>query len=371
MMRIFSLPVLIVMLPVIACTQTKVRPLVPKSNTAFYKLGDGHIRIRTLQYGDSKQLFFINLHDDEETAVSGAARLLEIHGGTLVKIENDRNRNIRFQLNGRAYMFDPNRIFSRTGIIQTLRTFGPISNNAIKELEQFAERLTQLLPPSPTCVIALHNNSDGKFSVTSYLKGHEREKDAKAVHLAPKQDADDLFLTTDSSLFQYLRKEKFNAVWQDNSNAYKDGSLSIYCGEKNICYLNCETEHGKLKQYADMIATATKHLHKQQPIKELPKEGETAAIVYNYKLSPAPVSTSLKKDFDIYFGEKKIGLIKLPGDTLTGQMEIIKSFPLYDNMDFFFYAARNEDKIEMRIDPTRMRRLVDPAKSTVMIKVVP
>lgn len=365
----FSSPLLLLLLPVFVFSQTTASPitsraLIPKVTTVYHQVGSTVIPIKYYQYGDSKDLFFINLHDDEMTAVNGAINLLETHGGTLVRLANKMQRNISFKMGGVSYLFDPNRIFSRHGISQTLSAFGRISRKAVDEVEKFAKRILQFLPNSPACVIALHNNSDGKFSVTSYLKGNERENDAKAVHLSQHEDPDDLFLTTDSTLYRNLAKEKFNVVWQDNRNAYKDGSLSVYCGEKNIRYLNCETEHGKTSQYREMILAANKYLKKEtaQPL-----------IVYNFQLSSNADSIHLAEGENIYFGDRKIGAIrkKLSGQA-AGQIEIINSFPLFDNMDFFYFNSRKDDprKIELRIDPTRSRKLYDPAKAVVPIKLM-
>jgi hypothetical protein len=338
--------------------------LTPKVNTIFYKLGDDYIRIKTFQYGTAKEPFFINLHDDEETAVAGAVRLLETNGGVLVKIENDKKRNISFKMGSQSYAFDPNRIFSRSGIIQTLKMFGSNSPKVADEVEKFANRILLLLPANPSCIFALHNNSDGEFSVTSYMTGQEREGDAKAINAKSKQDPDDLFLTTDSLLFQKLLKEKFNVILQDNANARKDGSLSVYCGEKHLCYLNCETEHGKLSLYSEMIVTAVR----------LTKKPLSETIVYNYQLFPNRDSTRLSGSHDIFFGEKKIGTIKVANaiGMKSGQMEIAKSFPLYDNMDlFYFHSKTQEPRVELRIDPTRSKSLYDPEKALVIIKVIP
>lgn len=368
-MRNFSLPLLILLFPVFVFSQNAASPLatrvlIPKVTIVYYQLGSTVIPIKYYQFGDSKDLFFINLHDDEATAVNGALRLLEVQGGTLVRLVNKKQRNISFKMGGVSYLFDPNRIFSRHGITQSLSTFGRISNKAVDEVEKFAKRILKFLPPSPVCVIALHNNSDGKFSVTSYLKGNERELDAKAIHVATDEDPDDLFLTTDSSLYRNLVKEKFNVVWQNNITAYKDGSLSVYCGEKNIRYLNCETEHGKTSQYSAMILAANKYVKKEAP---------PTIIVYNFQLSTSPDSIQLKEGENIYFGDRKIGVVrKKPSDQGSGKMEITNSFPLYDNMDFFYFSSRNDDprKIELRIDPTRGRKLYDPAKAIVPVKIM-
>ena len=368
-MQNFSLLLLIILFPVFVFSQTAASPvasrvMTPKVTVVYYQLGSTVIPIKYYQFGDSKDLFFINVHDDEETAVNGAMRLLEMQGGALVRLVNKKQRNIIFKMGGLTYMFDPNRIFSRHGINLSLSNFGRTGKKAIDEVEKFANRILNFLPPSPVCVIALHNNSDGKFSVTSYLKGNERENDAKAIHVSPDEDPDDLFLTTDSILYRNLLKEKFNIVWQDNASASKDGSLSVYCGEKNIRYLNCETEHGKTSQYNAMILAANKYVRKETP---------APVITYSFQFSGNPDSIQLKEGEIIYFGDRKIGAVrKKPSVEASGQMEIINNFPLYDNMDFFYFSSRPADprKIELRIDPTRSRKLVDHLKTIVPVKVM-
>lgn len=380
-MQHFSLPLLL-LVPVFVFSQTTQSPvasrvLIPKVTTVYFQLGSTVIPIKSYQYGDSKDLFFINLHDDEMTAVNGAIRLLETYGGTLLRLANKKQRNISFKMDGVSYLFDPNRIFSRHGISQSLKTFGRVSKKAIDEVEKFASRLLKFLPSYPGCVIALHNNSDGKFSVTSYLKGNEREKDARAVNLSPNEDPDDLFLTTDSILYRNLAKEKFNVVWQDNRNAFKDGSLSVYCGEKNIRYLNCETEHGKTSQYREMILAANKYIRKESApaavAHSTPAVAHSPAIVYNFIVSPGTDTLQPAEGENIYFGDRKIGTIrKKPSGQVAGRMEIISSFPLYDNMDFFYFTSRNNEphKMELRIDPTRGRKIYDPAKAIVPIRIM-
>jgi len=195
-------------------------------------------------------------------------------------------------------------------------------------------------PPPPACIIALHNNFNGKFSITSYTPGQERQQDAAKINVRPIQDPDDLFLTTDTSFYAYLSTLKYNSVLQNNETATKDGSLSVYCGEHNRCYLNCETEHGKLKKYSEMITNINKIYHK----KSVPANITT----YSYKLSPNPDSI-LAAACDVFFGDKKIGSIKLnPTQNFAGQLQMIKSFPLYDNMDFFYYPAVANNPAKIR-----------------------
>ena len=226
---------------------------IPAEKTIYYQIGDRKIPLQILQYGDVKNVVCINLHDNEGTSVQAAKSILEDNGGTLIKIDNKGQRVIRFRLRGITYNFDPNRIFSRTGIEQTLRDNGRSSKEAIAEIEKFAQRILQLIPESASCIVALHNNTEEAYSVKSYLPGSDRQFDAKAVYADSLQDVDDIAFTTDSLLYQKMADYGYNSIWQDNEKAKKDGSLSIYCGEKNRRYINIETQHGKVAQYAEMF----------------------------------------------------------------------------------------------------------------------
>ncbi len=227
--------------------------LIPTEKTIIYKIGEKNIPIKVIQFGEEKDIVCINLHANETTSVNAAMQVLVDKGGTLIKIENNNQRVIRFRLKGINYAFDPNRIFSREGIKQTLKENSKVSNDAIDEVEKFAQRLLNLIPDYNSCIIALHNNTDKAYSVKSYLQGNNREKDAKAVYENSTQDEDDIVFTTDSLLYQKMADAGFNSILQDNDNATKDGSLSIYCGEKKKRYINVETQHGKVGQYIIML----------------------------------------------------------------------------------------------------------------------
>lgn len=226
---------------------------IPFKKTIFYKLGDRAIPIQIVQYGEAKNIICVNVHDNETTSVEAAKSILEQKGGTLIKIDNGGQRIIRFRLKGIRYSFDPNRMFSRIGIEQTLRDNRKISNAAIEEVDKFAHRLLEMIPDSTSCIIALHNNTEEAFSVKSYLPGSDRQFDAKAVYADSLQDVDDIVFTTDSLLYQKMADNNYNSIWQDNVNVRKDGSLSVYCGERNQRYINIETQHGKVKQYMEML----------------------------------------------------------------------------------------------------------------------
>lgn len=338
-----------------------LKKFIPKSSFVYYRLGQTVIPIKLIQYGERKDIVYINLHDDEQTAVDAAKIILEKEGGLLIKIENREKRNIRFRLKGRYFVFDPNSMFSYEGAMKSLDRLGNVNEAAIVETTKFGQRILQFLPESLSCIIALHNNSKGNFGISSYLPGAERESDAQLVFQNPDESGDDIFLTTDSLLFHKLSSENYNTIWQDNENARQDGSLSVYCGQKNIRYVNCETEHGKTMQYLSMLKVLTKYIDKRNP----------DAIVYNYVLK-LPEAVPFPGGSNIYFGDKIIGIIKSVGnrtksEEISGQLEIDKNFKLWSNMDSFFFSTEGQPRIEIRIDPTREKKSFDASSEKIRI----
>ena len=225
----------------------------PSEKVISHKLGDRNISFKVIQYGEFANTCCINLHDDEMTAVKAAQSVLQQQGGVLIKIENNARRNISFPYKGLIYTFDPNRIFSRAGIMLTLRAKGKINPLAVIEVEKFATRLLQLIPDSASCIIALHNNTDGNFSVKTYQPGGPRQKDASQVYADMWQDADDIAFTTDEMIYSKMASFGYNSILQDNVKVFRDGSLSVYYGELNRRYINIETQHGKTEQYGEML----------------------------------------------------------------------------------------------------------------------
>jgi hypothetical protein len=236
------------------CPPIKFATFTPAEKTILHKLGDRTISFKVVQYGQSVSTCCINLHDDEKTAVQAARSVLEQTGGVLIKIENNARRIISFPFKGVVYSFDPNRIFSRAGIDVTLQAKGKKNPLAIMEVEKFAAHLLELIPDSASCVVALHNNTDGDFSVKTYKNGGKRQNDAKEVYEDNWQDADDIALTTDEILFNQMSAFGYNSILQDNVKVNKDGSLSVYYGEQNKRYINIETQHGKTVQYKEMLS---------------------------------------------------------------------------------------------------------------------
>ncbi len=152
----------------------------------------------------------------------------------------------------RKYAFDPNRIFSKKGIRITLELYSSYSPKAAIKVKKFADLILKQLPGAKT-IIAVHNNSFGKYSILSFLKGGRESKNSKRVNKVPGSDPDDFFLTTSTQLFERLKAKNFNIVLQDNEHVFNDGSLSYYYRNINTQYINIEAQEGHFSKQAEML----------------------------------------------------------------------------------------------------------------------
>jgi len=272
-------------------------------------------------------------------------------------------------MRGVTYQFDPNRIFSRDGTKSTLEFFyrRKVSERVIDEVENFGQWLLRLIPENPKCVIALHNNTEGNFSIRDYLPGHSRDEVAETVNALPEQDSDDLFLTTEASIYTEIKEAGYNIILQANSRAKDDGSLSIYCGRNNIRYVNLETQHGKLQQYREMMTTLLDVLDGAKPGRNF----------YNFsiQLTDSVNADHINTGTKIYFNEKEVGelsTIEFWTDLqkITGQFSIKKDFIIYSNSDLFLIQSTSSSPIiEIRIDPTREKSITDSQRDIIAIQL--
>jgi hypothetical protein len=228
-----------------SCAQpdTTGRHFTPAVRNHFVALGDTTLTIQISIYDSSSRLVFVHLHDDEQTAKEATHVFLERNGGILISILNNGKRLISFPIKGNRYVFDPNRIFTRKGIIESLKLFQPYRSEAVPEVEKLAFSLLVNIPDS-AYVIAMHNNTDQNYSVQSYLPEGELPGVASKVHVSKSMDPDDFVYTTDPLLFTRLQQQDISVVLQKNKPATDDGSLSILSARRKQDYTNIEAEHG-------------------------------------------------------------------------------------------------------------------------------
>ncbi len=238
--------------------------LIAKEKIYYHTLGSTPVAVQVATYGDRRNIVMLNLHDDEVTSVIAARNVLQSTGGILVTINNNYERLVSFTLKGKTWKFDPNRMFSRDGIISDLLKHNQQSNlSAVKAIEGFAKFLMGKVPKTST-LIALHNNDQHNFSVISYKDNEKYSKSVQALHTNDDHDADNFFLTTDKKLYQSLRAAGYNVILQHKRPA-DDGSLSVYFGRKNKSYVNVEAETGRVKEQEEMIVRIVSWINKSIP----------------------------------------------------------------------------------------------------------
>ena len=219
-----------------------------------YRLGNKKIKI--IKYDlEGPGVVWFNMHDDENTSVRAAKKTLRKGDGILAELKHPGGRNIRFRLRGETYAFDPNRIYTPAGRKATLEKFGRYSPQADSLVAGFSALITDSLLQGAKIVIALHNNTRGKYSILRYLPGEMYEKDASKVFVHPAMDPDDFFYVTDSLIFEKLKERNQNVLLQNNDSVTDDGSLSVYCGKKGIPYVNIEAQRGHKRVQMQMIET--------------------------------------------------------------------------------------------------------------------
>lgn len=208
-----------------------------KSTTKQFKLGETWVTIHLQQYGVDSDTAYLLLHHNETAAGRAAQAFLPKRNGRFIQINSGGKRRINFTAGGKTFAIDPNRIFTVTGARKEVKG----DEAALAEVLSFARYLLHKLHNSKV-VVALHNNTNGDFSLHTYLTGNLRA-DATDVYVAQGMDADNFVVTTDAGFFERCKTSGLNAVLQ-NDAATDDGSASVYFGQRGITYINIEAQHG-------------------------------------------------------------------------------------------------------------------------------
>lgn len=194
------------------------------------------------------------MHENEITSYKAGQNLFDKYGGKLAKLIDKGNRNISFSINNQNYTFDPNRIFTEIGRNKTLAKLSKANNSAESELEIFAKSIIDSIKISKDkIVIALHNNTNGDYSIRSYMKNNVEAINASEIYVNEKISEDDFFVVTSKKIFDALKEKDVNVVLQNNEKAIDDGSLSIYCANYGIQYINVEARSDHLEYQSEML----------------------------------------------------------------------------------------------------------------------
>jgi hypothetical protein len=218
-----------------------------KTELATFCVSDKGINILKHNYGEP-QLYFLSLHDNEDTGVKAAFEFMRLNGGSLLELKYGSVRNIVFCADSAEIQIDPNRIFSKPGIEAFFQ-----HDISSQRISAFADTLLHLYDYQKVgYILTLHNNTDSAFSIRSYLDGGERDGVASEIFINPDMDADDFVLVTEPFFFNYLKSVNISTVLQNNMTE-DDGSLSVYAGMRKIPYINVEVQHRHLDENLRLI----------------------------------------------------------------------------------------------------------------------
>jgi hypothetical protein len=213
-----------------------------------FNVGQSIISLRTFSFDTETPFLLLHLHSDEVTAAETAYEAAHQWGIQFLQVQNERARLVSFRFNEKIIQFDPNRIFSDEGIRKTLQlSNGDYPVAAFEEVTRFAQSLLSLFPVDKP-VVALHNNTDGRFTILQY-----KEAGSGQVHVNDSMDVDDFFITNDEEIFNQFKEKNFNVVLEDASGMEEDGSLSLYCSRQGIRYINVEAQHGHRQEQQAML----------------------------------------------------------------------------------------------------------------------
>lgn len=202
---------------------------------------------------------FVVLHTDEQPAVDRGLEAIRARGGRLVEVRGPGDRLVSFELAGRTWRFDPNRIFTEAGAAASLAAYNDsapadVLAAALAEVQRFADAVLDATDAGSLAVlVALHNNTEDFYSGASYAPGADLAGDAAAVSLPAGQDPDDFFFVTDRGLFEALAAEGFSTILQDNARVQDDGSLSVWAGRRGQPYVNVEAQLDHTEQQTRML----------------------------------------------------------------------------------------------------------------------
>jgi hypothetical protein len=185
----------------------------------------------------TRQLLLHHMESQRGTAylIEGTTREVAIAGGKL----------------------DPNRMFSRAGAEDSLRSLNPGWNQgqlaaALDQLDRQREKLLDVLfPPDRGLLIAM---GGGGSSVSDVPAAGDRRS------LPQPDNRQAFYLCTDATDYPALAASPYNVVLAGPVRARDDGSLERRAAARNICFLQIEAAPSDAAAQRDMLAWAEAHL---------------------------------------------------------------------------------------------------------------
>ncbi len=213
-------------------------------------------------HGDeASSVLLYNMHDNENTSAVAGRIISARYGGQYYELIHTGDRNIGFIDGDDSIFIDPNRIYTDAGIWQQLAKNQNADTLLFESIAEWRDSLLSILRINDrSLVIALHNNTNQFYSLSSYTKGGEYELEADTTFQGRIRDMDDFYFVTDPKIFNELATDRYHVVLQANETLTDDGSLSVYCARYGIPYINVEAQHRHLVRQIKMLIFAFQRL---------------------------------------------------------------------------------------------------------------
>lgn len=218
-------------------------------------LGDSMIRLVEHAVSMRPEIIFLNLHENEATSIDALKHFADSIPINYYYLEHGGERRVEYS-NGRDhYSIDPNRIYTENGRKATLEDNNQLDEFGLKTSEDLAQHLIWKALKGDA-IISVHNNTPDEYSILSYLPEGAEAANTGELFINEEADPDDFIYTTDSLVYAAAKRDCINVILQNEKTVVDDGSLSVYCGMKNILYVNVETEHDHLEEQIRLIGWA-------------------------------------------------------------------------------------------------------------------
>ncbi len=196
---------------------------------------------------------FLSLHSNEKTSIEATKRLLTNSPGRMIALDANGARRLHLAPGERNTTIDPNRMFTLPGIERDIKRYSTvIRGNDAELVQRFGREVLERYVLNQGLIVAIHNNTDGSYSILSYRAGGSEAAATGELFINPAKDPDDFFLVTVKSHFDTIKRAGFNVVLQSPAPP-DDGSLSVYCGLRRIPYVNVEAQSGHLDTQLEML----------------------------------------------------------------------------------------------------------------------
>ena len=196
---------------------------------------------------------FVSLHDNENTSADAAMAYIRQHGGRLVELRHGRGREVVIRREGRLDRFDPNRMFTVSGLRRTLDYYHNLTAANEAVVTAFAGKVAAYIGiAAGTPIIAVHNNSPGNLTIRDFRPGELYGAAAQEVAILAGQNPDDFFFTNSDELFQRLTKLGYNAALM-RAQPPDIGSLGYLVNSVGGVYVLVEAGRGRFQQQHQML----------------------------------------------------------------------------------------------------------------------